>query len=307
MTATDKPTHPDQTPHNRAALMARVRKNYVNFNRSELKVADLLLASPDLIGSCIATELARLASVSKTTVSRFINKLGLSGFDEFRRAARSQSVHAEQRYALGTPLQLMDEELRATAGDLERLVAATLASDQRNLEQTFATLAMDDLARTVDWLSQSRHLIFADFRKQYALAYYATTLFRVIRPGVSSLPIPGATAVDGTLDLNAEDTVVMFPFRRHELDQNTLSHAVKAAGAHLITLGDVWPNATNRRADIHFSCHTRSVGVFDSFVTPISLINLLFTATANQLGESAKERLALLEERHRMFATFDDV
>ena len=280
-------------------ITALIRERYDALSSGERGVADLLLASPELMSGYTATELAGAASVSKATITRFITKLGLANFDEFRRAAR-----VRRPMVLGSPLQLMDQELSATHGDAGRLVSETLTSDSRNLARTYAELKLEELAELVDLLCTARRLVFADFRKQFALAYYAATLFRTIRPRVEALPVPGASAVDGTLDLEEPDVVVMFPFRRPEQDQDTLSRAVLTAGATLVTIGDIWPAPSNQRARLHVRCHTESVGVFDSFVAPMSVINLIFTATANELGETARDRLALLEDRHRIFGTF---
>lgn len=284
---------------NSLSVVELVRARYDLFSRSEREVADILLASPQLMSGFTATELAEAVTVSKATVTRFIAKLGMESFDEFRRAARIPALRIP-----GSPLQLMDREVSATQGDLQRLVSQTLTGDQSNLEQTYTELPLNDLAELVELLAGSRNLVFADFRKQYALAYYAATLFHVIRPGVSTLPFLGATAVDGVLDLTEGDLVVMFPFRRPQHDHDVLSRAVVNSGATLATIGDIWPAPANQRAHLHLRCRTESVGVFDSFVTPMSLINLLFTATANRLGGSARDRLEQLEDHHADFQTF---
>jgi DNA-binding MurR/RpiR family transcriptional regulator len=276
-----------------------VRSRYDQLSRSERRVADLVIESPLFMSGYTATELAEAARVSKATITRFIAKLGLPSFDDFRRAARDSHI-----YAAGSPLQLMAREIATTHGDLSLLVDQTLRGDIFNLNQTYSELSVDDLAESVRLLSESRKVVFADFRKQYALAYYAATLFNAIRQGVSTLPILGASAVDGMLDIGRDDTVITFPFRRPQHDQDVLSRAVIAAGANLVAIGDVWPSPPNQRATIYLRCRSDSVGVFDSFVTPISLINLLFTATANRLGQSAWDRLTLLEEKHKQFETF---
>jgi DNA-binding MurR/RpiR family transcriptional regulator len=287
------------------SLSAQIRERYLTFSAGERQIADVLLGSPDVMSGATATELAAAARVSKATVTRFVSKLGLTNFDRFRQAFRADSAGDYKRPVTGAPLDLMDEELNATAGDLETLTATVLKSDRENLDRTFAELSIADLKKAVESLCTARNIIFADYRKQFALAHYAATLFRVIRPSVTTLPLLGASAVDGTLDFDTEDVIIMFPFRRPERDQNVLSQTVINAGAKLIAIGDVWPNPTNQRAHLYFRCHTEGTGVFDSFATPISLINLLFTATANQLGPSARDRLTLLEQRHQVFATFD--
>jgi DNA-binding MurR/RpiR family transcriptional regulator len=280
-------------------VVERINRGYPRLTLSERRVADLILGSPRMMVGFTLPEIASRARVSKATVSRFVGKLGFEGFEAFRHALRGGDAHI-----VGSPLGLMERELDTTRGKLQILVERTVESDIGNLEATYAELKLEELERTVGLLAKSRRLIFADFRKQYALAYYATTLFRAIRPDVSTLPILGASSVDGMLDVGSKDLVVMFPFRRPERDHDLLGRAVRQAGATLITIGDVWPNPAAERAEIHFRCRTENVGVFDSFVTPISLINLLFTATANRLGKTAQARLEQLERGHVLFETF---
>jgi DNA-binding MurR/RpiR family transcriptional regulator len=286
---------------NSSSLVDLIRARYNDLSRSERRVADQLLGSTWHLSGSTATELARSAQVSKATVTRFVAKLGLSGFDDFRQAARNRDGHA-----VGSPLQLMAEGLATTHGDLRLLIEASAAKDHFNLTETYAELPIEDVAEAVRLLVEARALIFADFRKQYTLAYYAATVFRVVRPRVSTLPILGASPVDGMLDIGPEDVVVMFPFRRPERDQDLLSRAVVESGARLLTIGDIWPSPASDRADVRLRCRSEGVGVVDSFVAPMSLINLLLTATANALGTSAHERLERLEAKHQLFETFGD-
>jgi DNA-binding MurR/RpiR family transcriptional regulator len=280
-------------------LVERIRGCYDRLGPGERRVADLLLESPDRMLGFTATELAERSGVSKATVSRFVGKLGLDSFEEFR-----QVVRAEQRPAPGSPLALLADELDATSGELLQLLAASLRADLGNLERTFAALTDEVVSAWVDLLEDANKVVFVDFRKNYALAYYAYTLFNVLRGGVELLPPPGASAVDKLLDVRHGDVVVMFPFRRAQRDQDIVSGAVVERGAVLLTIGDVYANPAALRSKLHISCATQGVGVFDSMVAPISVVNLLFTAVANRLGADATRKLQELEQLHQQFETF---
>lgn len=283
------------------SLLDLIRSRYSTLSRSERRVADEVLGSVTHMSGFTATELAESAHVSKSTVTRFVAKLGLDSFDDFRRVTRDLNS-----FTAGSPLTLMADGLATTHGDLRLLVEETARRDSSNLAKTYAELPIDQLAEAVRLLSEAESVVFADFRKQHALAYYAATLFSVVRPRVSTLPAPGASPVDGMLDIGRGSLVVMFPFRRPLRDQDVLSRAILNAGADLVTVGDIWPNPASERATVHIRCRTDSVGVFDSFVAPISVVNLLLAATANRLGEAARERLAMLEKQSEAFGTFVD-
>lgn len=282
-----------------AELTRRIREAYPTFTPAESKIADLLLDSPDLLLGFNATELAARATVSKPTVTRFVGRLGLSSFQEFRELARSG-----KSFEPGSPLELLAHTLDVTGGDLGVLMAESLRRDRENLERTYLGLDPARLDVVVARLVAAPRVAFVDFRKQFALAYYAGTLFNSIRADVRTLPTPGTSAEDGLLDLGPGDLVVMFPFRRAQRDHEVTARAVAARGATLVSIGDRYPNPADDLADIHLVCEIDGVGVFDSAVAPMSLINLLFTTTANRIGAAAEERLADLEEQHQIFGTF---
>lgn len=280
-------------------LIRLIQASYATFTPAEARIADLLLDSPEMMLGFTATELASVAGVSKPTVTRFVARLGLESFKQFRQRAR-----AGRPFEPGSPLELLNQELEVTEGQLAVLMAESLRRDVSNLERTYMGLAEDQLDAVVDGLVASRRIVFVDFRKQFALAYYAGTLFNSIRGDVRIVPAPGTSAADGLLDLGPEDLAVMFPFRRAQRDHAVTARAIVDLGTKLVTIGDRYPNPAAELASVHLVCETDGVGVFDSAVAPMSVINLLCTATANRLGLPAERRLSALELQHATFETF---
>jgi RpiR family carbohydrate utilization transcriptional regulator len=73
----------------------KITNNLESFSKSERKVAEVILASPQTaIHSSIAT-LAKLADVSEPTVNRFCRRLDTKGFPDFK-------LHLAQSLANGT-------------------------------------------------------------------------------------------------------------------------------------------------------------------------------------------------------------
>lgn len=74
----------------------KITNNLESFSKSERKVAEVILASPQTaIHSSIAT-LAKMADVSEPTVNRFCRRLDTKGFPDFK-------LHLAQSLANGTP------------------------------------------------------------------------------------------------------------------------------------------------------------------------------------------------------------
>ncbi|GAL12018.1 phosphogluconate repressor HexR RpiR family [Vibrio astriarenae] len=76
--------------------LEKIQNNIENFSKSERKVAEVIMASPQTaIHSSIAT-LAKMADVSEPTVNRFCRRLDTKGFPDFK-------LHLAQSLANGTP------------------------------------------------------------------------------------------------------------------------------------------------------------------------------------------------------------
>lgn len=74
----------------------KITNNLESFSKSERKVAEAILASPQTaIHSSIAA-LAKMADVSEPTVNRFCRRLDTKGFPDFK-------LHLAQSLANGTP------------------------------------------------------------------------------------------------------------------------------------------------------------------------------------------------------------
>lgn len=280
-------------------LSDRIRSVYPELTTSERRIAELVLASSGLMLGFNATELAERAGVSAPTVTRFVAKLGIGGFREFREMAREEFAVDP-----GSPLDLLNRGREETDGDLERLIARTLAADSENLSRTYSGLETELIRAVTEVLADAPRLAFVGFRKNRALATYAVALFSAIRPSVRVLPEEPAMLADGLLDIGSEDGVVMFTFRRPQRDHGPTARSVRRRGATLITVGDLGHDPATPEAHHALICHTGGVGVFDSMVAPMSLVNLLFTATAIRLGGDAERRLADLEETTSELGTF---
>lgn len=282
-----------------SGLEQLVTRHYGTLTPSEMRIADRILEDGEIVASYTATELADEAGVSKPTVTRFVHKLGLESFREFRLLAR-----AGRPIEPGSPVDLLRRELSVTAGDLGVLINETSASDARNLVATYEGLDLAEVERVVDLLVGAREVMFVDFRKNHPLAAYAATLLNSLRPQVRSLPERGTSPADGFLDLAVSDVVVMFPFRRAQQDHLRTSEAVIDRGATLVTIGDRYPNPAAQLAAVHLCTVTDGPGVFDSLTAAMSVIGMLATAVANRLGDEAQERLDTLEDAHTIFGTF---
>ncbi|MCA6221059.1 MurR/RpiR family transcriptional regulator [Photorhabdus antumapuensis] len=147
--------------------LERVQNSIEFLSKSEKKVAQIILASPQTaIHASIAT-LAKMAEVSEPTVNRFCRRLDTKGFPDFK-------LHLAQSLANGTPYVNRNVEESDTVSSytnkIFESVMATLDTVKNNLDITA-------INRAVDLLTQARRISFFGLGASAAVAHDAMNKF----------------------------------------------------------------------------------------------------------------------------------
>ncbi|MCG9632449.1 MurR/RpiR family transcriptional regulator [Vibrio sp. Isolate30] len=130
--------------------LEKIQKNLENFSKSERKVAEVIMASPQTaIHSSIAT-LAKMADVSEPTVNRFCRRLDTKGFPDFK-------LHLAQSLANGTPYVNRNvEEDDGPDAYTHKIFESTMAC----LDVAKNSLDAMQVNRAVDLLTQAKRISF---------------------------------------------------------------------------------------------------------------------------------------------------
>lgn len=147
--------------------LEKIQNHLDILSKSERKVAEVILASPQIaIHSSIAT-LAKMAGVSEPTVNRFCHRLDTKGFPDFK-------LHLAQSLANGTPYVNRNVEESDSAG---AYTSKIFESAMANLEQVKNTLDIQAINRAVDMLTQAKKISFFGLGASAAVAHDAMNKF----------------------------------------------------------------------------------------------------------------------------------
>lgn len=131
-------------------LLQDIQQRLDELNKSERKVAEVILKDPEgATRSSIAT-LARSAEVSEPTVNRFCNRFSSNGYPDFK-------IQLALSFARGTPYvsQSVDPD-DSTAEFSEKIFHGTIAA----LEKARKDINTNTLTKAIDYLSQAKQISF---------------------------------------------------------------------------------------------------------------------------------------------------
>jgi DNA-binding MurR/RpiR family transcriptional regulator len=119
------------------------------------RVADAILARPQVVLELTITGLARVCSTSETTVVRFCRTLGFSGFSPFKLSVAAELATESARHT-GPALQGTD--ILATDG-LAAVVAKVSAAEMLALRETASGLDLEALKAVIDRIASASTIV----------------------------------------------------------------------------------------------------------------------------------------------------
>lgn len=276
---------PKVQPTIRDAIMAE----YERLPPGERKLADTVLARLGELASYSATELAAAASVSKATAARFFRRIGYQSFADARRLARTQAQQASPLHALASS---------SKGRGARDALSLHLASDLRNLSETFRQLPRDAFDQAVVRIAKAPRVHVVGLRNGHFVAAYAAYLLGQVREGVHSIPGAAVTLAENLVSLRAGDVLLVVDFRRRSALLRAIVDSARRAGAQLVFISSPGLPPLARPGDAVMHCLTEGASLFDSYVAAQSIVNCLCAAVGKALGARSRQRLEAIEHLH---------
>ena len=131
-------------------LLQQLVQQQDQLNRSERKVAQVIVADPRAATRMSIAALAGLAQVSEPTVNRMCRSFGLKGYPDFK-------LELAQSMASGTPYVSQSVGQNDTASQYtDKIFTSTIASLDAARQQVDSNVVQ----RAVDYLSQAQQICF---------------------------------------------------------------------------------------------------------------------------------------------------
>lgn len=278
--------------------MDAIHAIYDEFSSQELRVADLVLDSPGELSVYSASELATLAGVSNSTITRFVHRTGYANYDEMRIAARKTRNW-------GSPLFQTARDFNLQETENDSFLSAFRDAEVYNLTQSLGNLSRDDLEEISGELIKARRLVFMGFRNSYFLANYARTQFMHFRDRTMIVPGPGETVTERTSDLNAGDVVVIVGLRRIVGLLKRYMKSMYERDVRILLITDPSARVVPSYARWTITCPVETPHMFDSYSGVQAVLRLLAYESFRKAGKAGRCYMENMEAQHEELGEFE--
>ncbi|MEM1077224.1 MAG: MurR/RpiR family transcriptional regulator [Pseudomonadota bacterium] len=268
-------------------LILRIQEKQARLTGSEKKIAEVLVNNQGLIETHTATELAKLAGVSKATTARFFRSLGYVDFEEVRLQAREERDRTQpytQKRAAQAPVIL------------GRSMGDHLELELRNLTRTFEELRSDKLPEIAEILSSAPRVWFIGFGADDGAARIGKTVFSRLRHDVHYLDGAAQDWASQLAMMGPRDALVLVALEdRPKLLRSLLTYA-RTSRLRIITItGHLFQAQAERFSETVLPCHVASYGMLTTHATVVSMLRLIAIAYAGKNQDAVKQRAEMLE------------
>lgn len=274
----DAPIAPD-TP-----FLKRIQLALPHLHPAERRLGAFLYEFPGEIASYDAQELARLAKVSKATVSRFVRRIGFDNYDHARKVVREESQTGSRLFLSHPP-----SDDATDAPDL------SMSEERDNLDWTFRRIPPEELDALAAAIVSARKVWTIGQRISHSFAAYLYWQLTKVTPDIAAAPAAGETLGEHIAGIADGDCVIFFALRRRAAGTDAAIDACVASGARVALITD---EGFPHRGDVawHFICQTRTATPQFNHVAVIALCHQIVVRATLAGGAAARDRLRRIDE-----------
>lgn len=267
-----------------ADVLALVRRSVSRLSAAEARVAETILGDPTLVIDLAINDLAKRCHTSLSTVARFAQSLGFSGYRELRVAvARTITLEQAQQARFSLDTTAIDP------GDEPMVIAAKLAAQEIDaIERTALGLDAAALDRVALALVAARHV---DLFGQAASSLTAQDLLlKLSRIGFSVAHSADPHLAVTTAALRSvDDVAIAFSHSGETRETVRALEVARDAGALAVAVTNVEDSSLALAADVVLLTHAHEspfrMAAMSSRIAQLALVDVLFVRVVQHRGE----------------------
>ena len=264
------------------ALKRRLIEAEPTLPRRLRQTAAFALEHPDELALGTAASIAGRAGVQASTLVRFAQALGFSGFTDLQGVFRAHMRDRWPNYSERL------KTLHATAledGDPMRLLEGFAHSATQSIARLRDTIARDDLERALALLVPADTIYLAGQRRSFSVSYHFAYAFAQMGAKARLIDNVGGLGPDQLASAGPKDALIAVSFAPYAPVTVALAERARASGTPIVLITDSALGPLAGFADARFEIVESDFGAFRSLAATFCLAMTLAVGVAERRAE----------------------
>ncbi|MGR5145189.1 MurR/RpiR family transcriptional regulator [Photobacterium alginatilyticum] len=267
---------------NLAELQEQIRTRYSDLSKRLQQVAQYVIDNNNSVAFDTVAVIAKEANVPPSTLIRFANTFGFSGFNEMKQLFRTNLIKETASYtervrlvreiggenaSIDRPKDILNEFARANAQAMQQLAAQTSA---------------DDLQHAIDLLKAADTIYVMGLGRSFSVATYLTYALRHIERRTVLVDGLGGMFREQLNVISDKDVVISVSFSPYAEETVMVNNTAAQAGAKQIVITDSQISPLATLSDVCFVVKETQVDAFRSQSATLCLAQSIAVGLAFQ-------------------------
>lgn len=278
-------------------LISDIQTQYTRLSKGQKLIAQYILNNYDKVAFMTACKLGETVGVSESTVVRFANALGYSGYPKLQ-AALQELIKNKL-----TTVQRV--EMANDYSDENTILNKILKGDMDNIRETLEEIDGEAFQEAVSRLLKARKIYILGMRTSFVVAQYLGFYLGIILDNVHTVRMDMGDAFEQIVRIGEDDVVIAFSFPRYSKKSFQLVKYAKEKGAHVISITDSLFAPIASVSDNTLIVKSNMASFVDSLVPAMSVANALAVSVGMKEKEDIKEHFDDLEQMWDKYGMFE--
>lgn len=271
---------------NKQDLMRTIQMKFPRLSKGQKLIAEYILKHYDKAAFMTAAKLGTSVGVSESTVVRFANELGFSGYPKLQKALQEL---IKNRLTTVQRIELSNDFISE-----ETALKGVLKSDMENIRATLEKINHKTFEEVVNSIFGARKIFIIGLRSSTALAEFLGFYLNLILDNVQVVGYGISDIFEQMLNISDEDLVIGIGFPRYAARTIEALSFAQSKGTKVVAITDSLLSPLAAKADYTLIAQSNMASFVDSLVAPLSVINALIIAVG-------------LREKQKISNTFNEL
>jgi DNA-binding MurR/RpiR family transcriptional regulator len=271
---------------NKQDLMRTIQMKFPRLSKGQKLIAEYILKHYDKAAFMTAAKLGTSVGVSESTVVRFANELGFSGYPKLQKALQEL---IKNRLTTVQRIELSNDYVSE-----ESALKGVLKSDMENIRATLEKINHKNFEDVVNSIFTAKKIYIIGLRSSTALAEFLGFYLNLILDNVKIVGYGISDIFEQMINISDEDLVIGIGFPRYAARTIESLSFAQSRGTKVVAITDSLLSPLAAKADYTLIAQSNMASFVDSLVAPLSVINALIIAVG-------------LREKQKISNTFNEL
>lgn len=278
-------------------LISHIQSQYTRFSKGQKLIAQYILKNYDKVAFMTACKLGETVGVSESTVVRFANALGYSGYPKLQDALQELIKNKL------TTVQRVDmiKEFNDDSAILKKIVK----SDIDNIKDTLDEIDEKAFEEAANRILKAKRIYIVGMRSSFTIAQYLGFYLGIILDSVHVIRTDMGDAFEQVVKINEDDVLIAVSFPRYSKKSYQIVSYAKEKGAHIVSLTDSPFAPVASFTDNLLLVKSNMASFVDSLVPALSIANALIVSVGMKEKEDIKQHFDDLEAIWEKYSVYD--